>query len=56
MVPLEQWLAFVLFHLSYHCEHKEGNQKENIKAQQVQGWYDHSLEQSIQFAGELRRN
>lgn len=46
MVPLEQWLVFVLFHLSYRCEHKGGNQKENIKAQQVQGWYDHSLEQS----------
>lgn len=46
MVLLEQWLAFVLFHLSYHCERNEGNQKENIKAQQVQGWYGHSLEQS----------
>lgn len=53
MVPLEQWLAFVLFHLSYHCEHKEGDQKENIKAQQVQGWYDHSLEQSSSLGTEL---
>jgi len=46
MVSLEQWLVFVLFHLSYRCEHKEGNRKENIKAQRVQGWYGHSLEQS----------